>query len=170
MNDSELKTLISNTSRFVMLQQEEQNRTNIDEEIIENLCKQIGRLIIQCPGEMRGFEERANYMIDNADRALEDLVSRKDSEFDNYIKKEPLGTIFVIAPWNYPFNTSVNSIVPSLLSGNTVILKHSSQTPLCAEQLFDAATKASLPKNIFQFLHLNHFITIKTTYGYYQIL
>ena len=132
-----------------------------DEEIIENLCKQIGRPIIQCPGEMRGFEERANYMVNNADRALEDLVSRKDSEFDNYIKKEPLGTIFVIAPWNYPFNTSVNSIVPSLLSGNTVILKHSSQTPLCAEQLFDAATKASLPKNIFQFLHLDHSSTSK---------
>ena len=89
------------------------------------------------------------------------MVSRKDSEFDNYIKKEPLGTIFVIAPWNYPFNTSVNSIVPSLLSGNTVILKHSSQTPLCAEQLFDAATKASLPKNIFQFLHLDHSSTSK---------
>lgn len=132
-----------------------------DEEIIENLCKQIGRPIIQCPGEMRGFEERANYMVDNADRALEDLISKKDSEFDNYIKKEPLGTIFVIAPWNYPFNTSVNSIVPSLLSGNTVILKHSSQTPLCAEQLFDAATKASLPKNIFQFLHLDHSSTSK---------
>ena len=130
-------------------------------EIVENLCKQIGRPISQCPGEMRGFEERANYMINNADRALEDVVSRKDSEFDNYIKKEPLGTIFVIAPWNYPFNTSVNSIVPSLLSGNTVILKHSSQTPLCAEQLFDAAIKASLPKNIFQFLHLDHSSTSK---------
>ena len=130
-------------------------------EIVENLCKQIGRPISQCPGEMRGFEERANYMIDNADRALEDVVSRKDNEFDNYIKKEPLGTIFVIAPWNYPFNTSVNSIVPSLLSGNTVILKHSSQTPLCAEQLFDAATKASMPKNIFQFLHLDHSSTSK---------
>jgi len=130
-------------------------------EIVENLCKQIGRPISQCPGEMRGFEERANYMIDNADRALEDVVSRKDNEFDNYIKKEPLGTIFVIAPWNYPFNTSVNSIVPSLLSGNTVILKHSSQTPLCAEQLFDAATKASMPKHIFQFLHLDHSSTSK---------
>jgi len=130
-------------------------------EIVENLCKQIGRPISQCPGEMRGFEERANYMIDNAERALEDVVSRKDNEFDNYIKKEPLGTIFVIAPWNYPFNTSVNSIVPSLLSGNTVILKHSSQTPLCAEQLFDAAIKASMPKNIFQFLHLDHLSTSK---------
>ena len=135
-------------------------------EIVENLCKQIGRPISQCPGEMRGFEERANYMIENSDRALEDVVSRKDNEFDNYIKKEPLGTIFVIAPWNYPFNTSVNSIVPSLLSGNTVILKHSSQTPLCAEQLFDAATKASMPKHIFQFLHLDHSSTSKVISDY----
>ena len=131
------------------------------EEVIETLCKQIGRPISQCPGEMRGFEERAKFMIDNSDKALEDVISKKDNEFDNFIKKEPLGTIFVIAPWNYPFNTSVNSIVPSLLSGNAVILKHSSQTPLCAEQLFQAAKKANLPKYIFQFLHLDHSTTSK---------
>ena len=105
---------------------------------------------------MRGFEERANYMVDNADRALEDLLSRKDSEFDNYIKKEPLGTIFVIAPWNYPFNTSVNSIVPSLLSGNTVILKHSSQTPRCAELIFQAFENTGIPEGVFQFIHTDH--------------
>ena len=131
------------------------------EEVVETLCKQIGRPISQCPGEMRGFEERAKFMIDNSDKALEDVISKKDNEFDNFIKKEPLGTIFVIAPWNYPFNTSVNSIVPSLLSGNAVILKHSSQTPLCAEQLFQAAKKANLPKYIFQFLHLDHSTTSK---------
>jgi len=128
-------------------------------EIEEELCRQMGRPISQCPGEMKGFEERANYMIENSDRALEIVESKKDLEFDNYIKKEALGVIFVIAPWNYPYNTSVNSIVPSLLSGNAVILKHSSQTPLCAEQLFKASEKAGLPKNIFQFLHLDHLAT-----------
>ena len=127
-----------------------------NKDVSSNLCKQIGRPIAQCPGEMRGFEERARYMIDNADRALSRVVSVKNDEFDNYIKKEPLGTIFVIAPWNYPFNTSVNSIVPSLLAGNAVILKHSSQTPLCAEELYEAAKQSSLPKNIFQYLHLDH--------------
>ena len=127
-----------------------------NKDVSSNLCKQIGRPIAQCPGEMRGFEERARYMIENADRALSRVVSIKNDEFDNYIKKEPLGTIFVIAPWNYPFNTSVNSIVPSLLAGNAVILKHSSQTPLCAEELYQAAKQSSLPKNIFQYLHLDH--------------
>ena len=130
-------------------------------EIEEELCRQMGRPLSQCAGEMRGFEERAKYMIDNADKALQKVVSKNDSEFDNFIKKDPLGTIFVIAPWNYPYNTSVNSIVPSLLAGNCVILKHSSQTPLCAEQLLKASEKAGLPKNVFQILHLDHSSTSK---------
>ena len=130
-------------------------------EIEEELSRQMGRPISQCAGEMKGFEERARYMIDNADRALEKVISKNDSEFDNYIIKNPLGTIFVIAPWNYPYNTSVNSIVPSLLAGNCVILKHSSQTPLCAEQLLKAAKKAGIPENVFQILHLDHASTSK---------
>ena len=153
--DESLDTRIKHLKNFVKFFLSNQN------EITQSLCKQIGRPISQCPGEMRGFEERANYMIENAHRALKPIISKVNSEFDNYIKKEPLGTIFIIAPWNYPFNTCVNSIVPSLLAGNTVILKHSSQTPLCAEQLFDAAKKASLPDYVFQFLHLDHSSTSK---------
>jgi acyl-CoA reductase-like NAD-dependent aldehyde dehydrogenase len=110
---------------------------------------------------MKGFEERARYMIEKSEEALENIVSKKNNEFDNFISKDPLGTIFIVAPWNYPYNTSVNSIVPSLLSGNSVILKHSSQTPLCAEQLFNAAKLSGLPEGVFQFLHLDHASTSK---------
>ena len=127
-----------------------------NKEIEDELCRQMGRPISQCGGEMNGFEERARYMIDKSQEALESVVSKKNEEFDNFINKDPLGTIFIIAPWNYPYNTSVNSIVPSLLSGNTVILKHSSQTPLCAEQLFKASKSSGLPDGVFQFLHLDH--------------
>ena len=130
-------------------------------EIEEQLCKQMGRPISQCSGEMSGFEERAKYMIAKSEEALEKIISKKNNEFDNFITKDPLGTIFIIAPWNYPYNTSVNSIVPSLLSGNTVILKHSSQTPLCAEQLSRAADLSGMPKGVFQFLHLDHQSTSK---------
>ncbi len=130
-------------------------------EIEEELCKQMGRPISQCNGEMKGFEERARYMIENSEEALENIVSKKNNEFDNFISKDPLGTIFIIAPWNYPYNTSVNSIIPSLLSGNSVILKHSSQTPLCAEQLYKAAQLSGLPEGVFQFLHLDHVSTSK---------
>ncbi len=130
-------------------------------EIEEELCRQMGRPINQCGGEMNGFEERARYMIEKSEQALARIISKKDYEFDNFIEKDPLGTIFIIAPWNYPYNTSVNSVVPSLLAGNTVILKHSSQTPLCAEQLFKAAKLSGLPEGVFQFLHLDHQSTSK---------
>ena len=130
-------------------------------QIEEELCRQMGRPISQCNGEMRGFEERARYMIDKSKQALENVISKKNEEFDNFISKDPLGTIFIIAPWNYPYNTSVNSVIPSLLSGNTVILKHSSQTPLCAEQLFKASKLSGLPEGVFQFLHLDHNSTSK---------
>ncbi len=130
-------------------------------EIEEELCRQMGRPISQCSGEMNGFEERARYMIEKSEQALKKVISKKNDEFDNFISKDPLGTIFIIAPWNYPYNTSVNSIIPSLLSGNTIILKHSSQTPLCAEQLFKAAKLSGLPDGVFQFLHLDHQSTSK---------
>jgi len=130
-------------------------------EIEEELCRQMGRPISQCSGEMKGFEERARYMIEKSEEALSNVISKKNEEFDNFITKDPLGTIFIIAPWNYPYNTSVNSVVPSLLSGNTVILKHSSQTPLCAEQLYKAAKLSGLPEGVFQYLHLDHHSTSK---------
>ena len=132
-----------------------------NKEIEEELCRQMGRPIGQCGGEMNGFEERARYMIEKSEEALANVISKKNDEFDNFITKDPLGTIFIIAPWNYPYNTSVNSVVPSLLAGNTVILKHSSQTPLCAEQLYKAAKLSGLPEGVFQFLHLDHQSTSK---------
>ena len=129
-------------------------------EIEDQLCRQMGRPISQCSGEMRGFEERARYMIEKSDQALKNIISKKDDEFDNFISKDPLGTIVIIAPWNYPYNTSVNSVVPSLLAGNCVILKHSSQTPLCAEQLYKAVKSSGLPEGVFQYLHLDQFYLI----------
>ena len=132
-----------------------------NKQIEEELCRQMGRPIGQCGGEMNGFEERARYMIEKSEEALANVISKKNDEFDNFITKDPLGTIFIIAPWNYPYNTSVNSVVPSLLAGNTVILKHSSQTPLCAEQLYKAAKLSGLPEGVFQFLHLDHQSTSK---------
>ena len=132
-----------------------------NKQIEEELCRQMGRPIGQCGGEMNGFEERARYMIEKSEEALANVISKKNDEFNNFITKNPLGTIFIIAPWNYPYNTSVNSVVPSLLAGNTVILKHSSQTPLCAEQLYKAAKLSGLPEGVFQFLHLDHQSTSK---------
>ena len=64
--------------------------------------------------------------------------------------------MFVIAPWNYPYLTAVNSIIPALMAGNAVILKHSAQTPLCAERFAEVFAEAGLPDDVFQYLHLGH--------------
>jgi len=123
--------------------------------ICEELSRQVGRPISQAASELKGFKERADYMLSIADKKLANIDVTKDNNFKNYIKRRALGVVFVIAPWNFPYLVAVNSIIPAMASGNTVILKHSAQTPLCAEQLYESAKK-TLPKDVFNYLHLNH--------------
>ncbi len=126
------------------------------DEIAEEITLQIGRPISQSPGEVRGFEERSRYMIAIAEQALADLLPEPKPDFQRFIRREPLGVVLTIAPWNYPYLTAVNSIVPALMAGNAVILRHSSQTPLCAERLAQAFEAADLPAGVFQVLHCSH--------------
>ena len=126
------------------------------DQIAEEITRQIGRPIGQSPGEVRGFEERARYMIDVASRALADIDVGPKPTFTRFIRREPLGVVFVVAPWNFPYLTSVNAVVPALMAGNAVILKHSAQTPLCAERFGEAFKAAGLPAGLFQHLVLSH--------------
>jgi acyl-CoA reductase-like NAD-dependent aldehyde dehydrogenase len=126
----------------------------------EELSRQIGRPISQAAGELSGFKERADYMLSIAENKLANINVTKDNNFKSFIKRRALGIVFVIAPWNYPYLVAVNSIIPAMASGNTVILKHSAQTPLCAEQLYQSAKK-TLPKDVFNYLHLNHEDSLK---------
>ena len=121
----------------------------------EELSKQIGRPISQAAGELNGFKERADYMLSIAEKKLANIDVTKNNNFKSYIKRRALGIVFVIAPWNYPYLVAVNSIIPAMAAGNSVILKYSAQTPLCAEQLYQSAKK-TLPKDVFNYLHLNH--------------
>ena len=131
-----------------------------EDSIGEELSRQIGRPISQAAGELNGFKERADYMLSIAEKKLTDIEIPKDNNFKSFIKRRALGIVFVIAPWNYPYLVAVNSIIPAMAAGNTVILKHSAQTPLCAEQLYQSAKK-TLPKDVFNFLHLNHEDSLK---------
>ena len=125
-------------------------------EISKEICWQIGRPISQCGNELRGFEERSRHMVKIAKESLRDIPATKNDEFDNYIYKSPLGVIFVMAPWNYPIITATNTIVPALLAGNTIVIKHSSQTPRCAELISQAFENTGLPEGVFQFVHTDH--------------
>jgi len=121
--------------------------------LAEEITWQMGRPISQAPGEIRGFEERARYMLGIAPEALSDIDPGPKPGFRRFVRREPLGVVLSISPWNYPYLTAVNSVVPALLAGNVVILRHSPQTPLCAERLSEAFTAAGLPEGVFQHLH-----------------
>jgi acyl-CoA reductase-like NAD-dependent aldehyde dehydrogenase len=124
--------------------------------IAKELCWQMGRPIRYAAGEVSSFAERAEYMIAIADSALAPLQQEEKAGFIRYIHHEPVGVVLVIAPWNYPLHTPINVIVPALLAGNSVVLKHSSQTPLCAERICEAFASAGLPEGVLQYLHLQH--------------
>jgi acyl-CoA reductase-like NAD-dependent aldehyde dehydrogenase len=129
--------------------------------ISEELTRQMGRPISYSPFEARGTIERSNGMVDLAESSLADILVEEKEGFHRYIKREPLGVVFVVPAWNYPYLIAVNSIVPALLAGNAVLLRHSAQTPLVAERFAEAFENAGLPKGLFQYLHLSHGDTAK---------
>jgi len=123
--------------------------------VAEEITRQMGQPIGHTPWEIRGLAERARYMASIAEETLRDLVPEPKAGFQRFIRREPVGVAFVISPWNYPLLTAVNAVVPAVIAGNAVILKHSPQTPLCAERFAEAFAAAGLPTGVFQFLHLS---------------
>ncbi|TCT09190.1 acyl-CoA reductase-like NAD-dependent aldehyde dehydrogenase [Tepidamorphus gemmatus] len=126
------------------------------DEIVPELAWQMGRPVRYGAGELRGFEERARFMIDIADVALARIDPLPKENFRRWITREPLGIVFVVAPWNYPYLTAVNSVIPALMAGNAVILKHAAQTLLVGERFQRAFDAAGLPAGLFRNLVLSH--------------
>lgn len=127
------------------------------DELGAELTSQMGRAIAHSPFELRrGFQERATYMVGIAESALADIQVEHSTDFHRFIRREPLGVVLVLAPWNYPWLTSVNAVIPALMAGNAVILKMSEQTPLVAERYAEAFAAAGLPDGVFQYLHIDH--------------
>jgi acyl-CoA reductase-like NAD-dependent aldehyde dehydrogenase len=126
------------------------------DDIATELSWQMGRPIRYAPNEVRGTLERARYMIAIAPEALADIDVSPKVGFTRFLRREPLGVVFTVAAWNYPYLIAVNSVVPALMAGNVVILKHSAQTPLCAERFDECLREAGLPEGCFQVLHLSH--------------
>lgn len=132
----------------------------MNDEIIPELTWQMGRPI-RYGAEKRGMEERTRHMLAIAEKTLAPTILPVKEGFTRYIAHEPLGLVLVIAPWNYPFLTASNSIIPALAAGNAVMLKHASQTLLVGERFAAAARVAGLPEGLFQNLVLSHADTEK---------
>jgi len=128
-------------------------------EIAKDITLQMGRPIQHADNEINGFFERAHYLCDTAESALKTIHLPDKPGFERRIEHAPLGIIFVIAAWNYPLLTAVNSIIPSLLAGNCVILKHSSQTPEIGLHFERAFGQLGEHQHLLQSLFLDHTTT-----------
>jgi len=127
----------------------------MNDEIVPEIAWQMGRPV-RYGGEFGGFNERASHMADIAKDALADIVVEDSDAFRRVIKRVPHGVVLVVAPWNYPYMTAINTVAPALIAGNAVMLKHASQTPLVGERMAAAFHSVGIPKDVFQNVFLDH--------------
>ena len=128
------------------------------DEVVPELAHMMGRPV-RYGGEFKGFNERSNYVASIAADALAPLVVENSGSFERRIEREPHGVVLVIAPWNYPYMTAINTVAPALMAGNTVVIKHATQTLLVGERMVRAFVEAGVPEDVFVNLFLDHATT-----------
>ncbi|QIE46243.1 aldehyde dehydrogenase family protein [Pseudohalocynthiibacter aestuariivivens] len=127
----------------------------MNDEVVPELAHMMGRPV-RYGGEFGGFDERASHMAQIAADALADIEVGEDATFKRYIRRIPHGVVFVVAPWNYPYMTAINTVAPALIAGNAVMLKHATQTLLVGERMARAFHAAGVPEDVFQNVFLDH--------------
>ncbi|QXC49860.1 aldehyde dehydrogenase family protein [Agrobacterium salinitolerans] len=127
-------------------------------EVVPELAHMMGRPV-RYGGEFKGFNERSNYVASIAADALAPLVIEESGNFERRIEREAHGVVFVIAPWNYPYMTAINTVAPALMAGNTVVIKHAAQTLLVGERMVRAFVEAGVPDDVFINVFLDHATT-----------
>ena len=127
----------------------------MNDDITKELAWQMGRPV-RYGGEKGATEERIRTMAALAEEALAPYYPPAKDGFRRFIAREPVGVVMVIAPWNYPYLTAINTIVPGLLAGNAIILKHAAQTLLVGERIAEAFKQARLPMGLFHNLVMSH--------------
>ncbi|KAJ5990523.1 hypothetical protein N7499_011071 [Penicillium canescens] len=135
------------------------------DELAREVTEQMGRPIAYTGVEVATAIKRSRYLTRISTSVLgeEGIVPGEEEKgFRRYIKRSPVGVALIIFPWNYPYLTLVNSLIPAILAGNAVILKPSPQTPTIVEQFASAFAEAGLPNNVLQFFHSGSLTLIET--------
>lgn len=127
----------------------------MNDDVVVELAHMMGRPV-RYGGEFGGVQDRTAAMADIAQDALKPIIVENSDAFERRIVRQPHGVVLVIAPWNYPYMTAINTVAPALIAGNTVIIKHASQTLLVGERMVRAFNEAGVPKDVFQNIFLDH--------------
>ena len=123
--------------------------------LVTELAHQMGRPV-RFGGEFGGVNDRTTYMAEIAETTLAPLMVEDSDRFTRYLARAPVGVVLIVAPWNYPYLTTINTLAPALMAGNAVVLKHASQTMLVGERLAEAFHAAGIPADVFQNVVLDH--------------
>ena len=144
--------------RIALVKQGVAKLNAMTDRVVEEIAWQMGRPT-RFGGEFGGVNARTEYMSDIASETLAPRMVEDSAKFRRYIAREPVGVVFIVAPWNYPYLTTINTLVPALIAGNSVVLKHASQTMLVGERLAEAFHAAGIPEDVFQNVVLDHATT-----------
>jgi len=129
-------------------------KTN-SERVATEITSQMGKPLIQSRREIDTMLDRAESLFKLAPEILKEDNILIDAHNIQKIQKEPIGLSLLISPWNYPLLTVVGSLIPSLLCGNPVLLKHSIRTPKVGQQ-FEEAFKSIGALGVVQHLFLEN--------------
>ena len=146
------------TERIALVKAGVAKLNEMKDRVVEEIAWQMGRPT-RFGGEFGGVNARTDYMSEIAAETLAPTMIEDSDKFRRYIAREALGVVFIVAPWNYPYLTTINTLVPALIAGNTVVLKHASQTMLVGERLAEAFHAAGVPADVFQNVVLDHATT-----------
>lgn len=125
------------------------------EDVARDITLQMGKPLGQSRGEFNGMMDRAEYMISIAEETLAPDILPPKAGFRRRIEHVPMGVVFNVAAWNYPLLIPINVVVPALLAGNTVLLKHSAKTPLVGRYFAEAFGQLEIP-NLVADLVISH--------------
>lgn len=126
------------------------------DQIASDVTRQMGKPLSQARGEVKGMAGRWRHMQEIAEDALADVILPPREGFERRIAKEPLGVVLDLPAWNYPLLTAVNAIVPAVLAGNAVVVKHSPRAPLCGEHFARAFSDAGAPPGLVQAIFVDY--------------
>ena len=116
------------------------------------LCKEQGKTLAQACGEAGGAAGLIGYHAEWAKRVEGDVVSSDNANENVFIYKEPIGVIGCIIPWNFPVFIIARKVAPALITGNTVVIKPSSETPLTALLIAKIIDEVGLPPGVVNVL------------------
>ncbi|MFA6533055.1 MAG: NAD-dependent succinate-semialdehyde dehydrogenase [Patescibacteria group bacterium] len=137
---SEKKVLMKRAAKILLRDKEKFSKM---------ITQEMGKKIEESVAEVEKCATLCDFLADNSEAIVKKEIIKTEAK-ESYIRFEPLGIIFAIMPWNYPFWQVFRAAVPTLMVGNTMLLKHASNVPQTSQLIEKIFLEAGFPKGVFQ--------------------